>query len=247
MADKHYILKRFINVNVFHHRRQDEDAPGPTRLPFPVRLAIVVVALPLLIALSPGWEAALVAVLFYLYGSIPYATLISRALVGKRMEQEGSGNVGVANTYMNAGMLAGSLTVAGEVSKGLLPLLVSYLYFDYSILVSALFLCASLLGTNFSVYNKLLGGMGTTMVLWSLLFLSPLSLIGVVVVIFASYLLTKDTFWMTAITYASGPFVVTLLDGRWPLVFFAVFAGVVYLLKFRRSMDEFERSKRLKA
>ncbi|HNU36088.1 MAG TPA: glycerol-3-phosphate acyltransferase, partial [Methanomassiliicoccales archaeon] len=142
---------------------------SPTRLPFIVRLSAVLASIPVLLYFAEGWGMALVIVLFYLYGSIPYATLVSRKLVGKRMEEEGSGSVGVANTYMNAGMLAGSLTVAGEVSKGLLPLLLSYLYFDYSILASALFLSASLLGTNFSVYNKLLGGMGTTMVLWSML------------------------------------------------------------------------------
>jgi hypothetical protein len=71
-------------------------------------------------------------------------------------------------------------------------------------------------------------------------------LIGILVVLFASYFLIKDTFWMTVITYASGPFVVLLADGRWPLIGFAVFAGSVYILKFRRSMDEFELSKKLK-
>jgi glycerol-3-phosphate acyltransferase PlsY len=199
-----------------------------------------------MLILSEGWEMALVVALFYLYGSIPYATLVSRKLVGKKMEEEGSGSVGVANTYMNAGMLAGSLTVAGEVSKGLLPLLLSYLYFDYSILASALFLAASLLGTNFSVYNRLLGGMGTTMILWSMLVVSLFSFIGIIIVLFACYFLIKDTFWMTVITYASGPFVIFIADGRWPLIGFAVFAATVYLLKFRRSMDEFELSKKLK-
>jgi glycerol-3-phosphate acyltransferase PlsY len=143
-------------------------------------------------------------------------------------------------------MLAGSLTVVGEVSKGLLPLLVSYLYFDYAILASAVFLSASLLGTNFSVYNRLLGGMGTTMVLWSMLVVSLFSFLGIIAVLFASYLLIKDTYWMTIVTYASGPLVVYFIDGRWPLVGFAVFGAAVYLLKFRRSMDEFARSEKLK-
>ncbi len=219
---------------------------SPTRLPFIVRLSAVLASIPVLLYFAEGWGMALVIVLFYLYGSIPYATLVSRKLVGKRMEEEGSGSVGVANTYMNAGMLAGSLTVAGEVSKGLLPLLLSYLYFDYSILASALFLSASLLGTNFSVYNKLLGGMGTTMVLWSMLVVSLFSFLGIIAVLFASYLLIKDTYWMTVVTYASGPLVVYFIDGRLPLVGFAVFGAAVYLLKFRRSMDEFARSEKLK-
>jgi len=136
--------------------------------------------------------------------------------------------------------------VAGEVSKGLLPLLVSYLFFDYSILASAVFLSASLLGTNFSMYNRLLGGMGTTMVLWSLLVVSTFSFIGVIVVLLGSYFLIKDTYWMTVVTYAVGPLVVYFLDGRWPLVGFAMFAAAVYILKFRRSLDEFARSEKLR-
>ena len=228
------------------HQHGGVEGTSPSRLPFIVRLSVVMVTLPILLFLSKGWEMALAAAAFYLYGSIPYAALVSRRLVGKKIEEEGSGSVGVANTYMNAGMLAGSLTVAGEVSKGLLPLLISYLYFDYSILASAVFLAASLLGTNFSVYNRLLGGMGTTMVLWSLLIVSPLSFLGILIVLFASYFLIKDTYWMTVITYASGPLVVLIADGRWPLIGFAVFAAAIYILKFRRSMDEFERSKRLK-
>jgi len=231
---------------MLHKMSGDTGEQSPPRLPFVVRLLAVLVSLPILLFFSEGWEMALVVLLFYLYGSIPYATLVSRKLVGKKMEEEGSGNVGVANTYMNAGMVAGSLTVAGEVSKGLLPLLISYLYFDYSILASALFLSASLLGTNFSVYNKLLGGMGTTMVLWSMLVVSLFSFIGIIAVLFASYFLIKDTYWMTVVTYASGPLVVYLIDGRWPLVGFAVFGAAVYLLKFRRSMDEFARSEKLK-
>lgn len=227
-----------------HHHVLSENEGPPVRLPFLARLTVVVISLAILTLFAQVWDIVLVLILFYLYGSVPYATIVSRYLVGKKMEEEGSGSVGVANTYMNAGMKAGSLTVAGEVSKGLLPLLVSYLFFDYSVLASSIFLAASLLGTNFSIYNRLLGGMGTTMVLWSLLIISPFSLIGILVVLFGSYILIKDTFWMTVIVYASGPFVVLFADGRWPLIGFAVFAGTIYLFKFRRSMDEFERSKR---
>ncbi|MCG7843966.1 MAG: glycerol-3-phosphate acyltransferase, partial [Methanomassiliicoccales archaeon] len=208
-----------------------------------MRLTTVLVSIALLLFFAPSWEAMLVLLLFYLYGSIPYATIVSRKLVGKKIEQEGSGSVGVANSYMNAGMLAGSLTVAGEVSKGLLPLFISFLFFDYSVLASVLFLSASLLGTNFSILNRLLGGMGTTMVMWSLLIISPFSLVGILLVLFASYFLIKDTYWMTVVTYASGPLVIYLVDGRWPLVGLGLFAAVIYLLKFRRSMDEFELSK----
>jgi glycerol-3-phosphate acyltransferase PlsY len=218
----------------------------PQRLPFALRSAAVLVCLPLLILISNDPYLALAVASFYLYGSIPYATLVSRRFVGRRMEDVGSGSVGVANTYMNAGMVPGTLTVIGEISKGLLPLFVSYLLFDYVILASSLMLCASLLGTNFSIFNRLLGGMGTTMVLWSLLVVSTFSFLGVIAVLLVSKVVVKDTFWMTVITYASGPMVVYLVDGRWPLVGFAVFAAAIYILKFRRSLDEFERSKALK-
>lgn len=227
-------------------REVTDAAATPERLPITVRAAIVLMSMTIFLLISGRWELAFAVATFYLYGSIPYATLVSLRFTGKRMEEVGSGSVGVANTYMNAGMVPGTLTVIGEISKGLLPLAISYLMFDYHVLASALMLGASLLGTNFSLFNRLLGGMGTTMVLWSLLVISPLSLLGIVAVLIISKLVIRDTFWMTVITYATGPVVVMLLDGRLPLVGFAVFAAVIYLLKFRRSLDEFERSERMK-
>ena len=66
---------------------------------------------------------ALVA-LAYLCGSIPTGVLLSRRR-GVDPRDIGSGNIGATNVTRAAGATAGLLTLAGDVAKGLVPVLVA--------------------------------------------------------------------------------------------------------------------------
>ena len=65
----------------------------------------------------------------FLSGSVPWALLIGKTLVGKDIRSVGDGNPGSANLWMLGGWAPGVLSLILEVSKGLLPVCVAFSYF----------------------------------------------------------------------------------------------------------------------
>ena len=130
---------------------------------------------------------ALIAVLVaasYLYGAIPYAYLGTYLTTGRKLTQEGTGNVGVINAFHVGGFWVVVLTISGEISKALLALGLAGYFFPGQLYVRLLSLMAAFFGTNFSPFLGFRGGKGATLLTWGQLFLSPwvvavLALIGV--------------------------------------------------------------------
>jgi acyl phosphate:glycerol-3-phosphate acyltransferase len=205
----------------------------------PMKIAIILVTLALLFMTATSDGQRYGPILFYVYGSLPFAYIFTYLKTGKRIYEENSTNVGVANSYNTAGMLVGTLTVIGEISKGLLPLLMSYLLFGYSLEVTAYLLIGSLLGTNFSIFLKLKGGMGTTMMLWSFLFISPLLLLAILVLMVVCLKFMKKTYHVAPFVYAMAPILALTIDGRLTVVLLALYVAALYIIKFRPEMDDF--------
>jgi glycerol-3-phosphate acyltransferase PlsY len=59
----------------------------------------------------------------YLLGSVPCGLLAGKALKGVDLRTVGSGNIGTANAFRELGKVGGSLTLAGDLAKGLLPVM----------------------------------------------------------------------------------------------------------------------------
>ena len=67
----------------------------------------------------------LLALLAYLLGSLSFAILLSRLAGGPDPRDGGSGNPGASNMLRLAGKKLAILTLLGDLSKGLLPVLVA--------------------------------------------------------------------------------------------------------------------------
>jgi glycerol-3-phosphate acyltransferase PlsY len=209
-------------------------------LTVPMKLAIIIATFVVLLVTASTDIQRYGPILFYLYGSLPFAYILTYACTGKRITEENSTNVGVANAYNSAGMMVGTLTVIGEVSKGLVPLLVSYLWFNFSLDVSVFLLIGSLLGTNFSIFLRFKGGMGTTMMLWSFLFLSPLVLVAILLIMVVGLKVIKDGYWVALLTYGLAPLLALVLDGRLAFVLLTLYVAVLFIIKFRPELNDFE-------
>lgn len=210
-----------------------------------LKVAIVGTCLFVLLIIGPSNVEKFGPLLTYCYGSIPFGFIITKYWTGKDLSAEGSTNVGMANSYNVGGMVPAIITVTGEISKALIPLAVSYLFFDFSLTISCALLVGCYLGTNFSMFLNGKGGMGTTMMLWSLIFLSPFSAIALLVFMAITMKLMKDSYHMALLNYAVGPFLVAIIDQRLVLVFFVTFAAFIYLIKLKRDMDDFVVRKRM--
>ena len=103
--------------------------------------------------------AALCALGAYLLGSIPFAILVSRAMGLADPRTYGSRNVGATNVLRSGNRIAAILTLAGDVAKGWVAVLVARA-FGASDEVIAIVALAAFIGHIFPVWLRFRGGKG---------------------------------------------------------------------------------------
>lgn len=95
----------------------------------------------------------------YLLGSISSAIIVCRVMGLPDPRQEGSGNPGATNVMRIGGKKAAAITLAGDMLKGLLPVLVAQ-FLGASLPVLALVALAAFLGHLFPLFFAFQGGKG---------------------------------------------------------------------------------------
>lgn len=95
----------------------------------------------------------------YLLGSIPVGFILCFLTQKKDIRHEGSGNIGATNVLRISGKAAGFSTLALDILKGIIPVIIGKIYFDSPFLV---FLggAAAISGHLFPVFLKFKGGKG---------------------------------------------------------------------------------------
>ena len=109
----------------------------------------------------------------YLFGSIATAVLVSRALGVADPRSAGSGNPGATNVLRLSGRKAAAFTLAGDVLKGVVPVLAARAA-DLPPAVLALVGLAAFLGHLFPVFFAFRGGKGVATALGALVGMDPL-------------------------------------------------------------------------
>jgi glycerol-3-phosphate acyltransferase PlsY len=138
-----------------------------------------------------GWPcAAVLVVAAYLYGSVNWATIITRRVKGEDIRQLGTGNPGAANVGRNLGRGWGAAVYFLDLSKGLLPLLAGRLLLfrnDTPWDVAALGLTgiASIAGHCRSIFHRFRGGGGIATSMGVFLVLIPVEFVVSVLLGFA--------------------------------------------------------------
>ncbi len=101
----------------------------------------------------------LLPVFAYLLGSVSSAIVIARLFGLTDPRQVGSGNPGATNILRYGGKKAAALTLAGDLLKGVIPVLVAHAL-GAEPLILALTLLAAFLGHVFPVFHGFKGGKG---------------------------------------------------------------------------------------
>jgi len=135
-----------------------------------------------------------VILLAYLIGSIPMAYIVGRATKKIDIRHYGSGNVGASNIWFQVGKWAAIPLGAFDVLvKGAFPVyLAQELVGTGPWIVMAAGL-STVIGHNWSLYLKLTGGRGITVVLGVLLILAWKELVALVVVALAGWLVFRSS------------------------------------------------------
>jgi glycerol-3-phosphate acyltransferase PlsY len=95
----------------------------------------------------------------YLLGAMPFGLLISRTCCGIDPREQGSGNIGATNVGRLCGTKYGALTLALDMLKGFLPVLLAASFSD-SYFFLTLVATAAVCGHMFSVFLHGKGGKG---------------------------------------------------------------------------------------
>ena len=126
-------------------------------------------------------KVALLVVLAFFMGSVPFGLLFARLLGEKDPREVGSGNVGATNVARAAGKVAGVLTLVLDAAKGYLPVFLAWSWLkgpDYVALVGLF----AILGHCYSPFLGFKGGKGVATGLGVYLALSPLAVVLAAVV-----------------------------------------------------------------
>lgn len=169
----------------------------------------------------------------YLLGAVPFGKIIARLAAQIDITKRGSKNIGATNVARELGIKWGLLTLALDVLKGLVPILVFSAYSleaDLSgrIALAAVSLCP-LLGHQFSIFIGFRGGKGVATALGIYLALSPAScLLGLL--IFLLVVLKWDFISLGSMVSAGSiPIFLTLFHQPKPVILASVvMAALIY-------------------
>ena len=115
------------------------------------------------------FEIFLVFFFSYLSGSIPSGLILTKLFLNKDIRDVGSKNIGATNVLRTGNKLVAILTLILDIIKGVLPVIITSVYFTDLIYLSGLM---AFLGHIFPIWLKFKGGKGVATYLGIILALS---------------------------------------------------------------------------
>lgn len=136
---------------------------------------------------------SLIILIAYLLGSIPFGYLIVRFSEGADVRATGSGGTGATNVSRKAGKWAGILTLALDVTKGMVAVLIAQWFAGTNenlLWLSAAAGFACIVGHVFPVWLRFRGGKGVATGLGVFFVLAPPAMLCTVATFFVVFKLT---------------------------------------------------------
>ena len=110
-------------------------------------------------------ECVVMAIIAYLIGSINFSVILSKKMAGFDVREKGSGNAGTTNMLRSVGKKAAAITLACDILKGVVAILIAMLIgrmvegSNAALLVQVAGV-AVILGHTFPIFFKFKGGKG---------------------------------------------------------------------------------------
>ena len=114
-------------------------------------------------------EIFTVFIISYFSGSIPFGLILTKIFLNRDLRKIGSKNIGATNVLRTGNKIVAGLTLFLDISKGIIPILITKEYFTDLIYLSSL---AALLGHIFPVWLRFKGGKGVATYLGIIFILS---------------------------------------------------------------------------
>jgi glycerol-3-phosphate acyltransferase PlsY len=196
---------------------------------------------------TPLIIASLFVLVAYLLGSIPTGYLAGRYLGGIDIREYGSGSTGATNVLRTIGKKTAIATLAIDLLKGSLALLLVNLFYAFvpgailptswqSWLITATAL-AAVLGHSRSIWLNFTGGKSVATSLGVLLVMNPILALGTLTA-FGIVLAISRIVSLSSISAAIAVIILTVvLEQPLPYVLFAAIAGVYVIVRHRSNIQ----------
>jgi len=172
---------------------------------------------------------------FYLLGAFPSGKLVSKSF-GVNLENQGSGNVGATNVARVVGKKAGIMTLALDVFKGFIGVVIANMIWGQASL-NSLVAIVVVLGHCFSIPGKLKGGKGVATALGAIIALDWAIAIAAVV-IFISIFFIGRIISLASISTALMVPIVALVIGREDTIAIALCViGILIVFRHRENVE----------
>lgn len=165
----------------------------------------------------------------FIIGSIPFGAVIAR-IRGLDIRKVGSGNIGATNVLRSMGKGYAILTLAGDILKGILAVLLGE-YFMGSPDMAGVIGLSAILGHNFSVFHGFRGGKGVATSIGVLMVYSPKAALVTVILWLAVVFITKYSSLGAIISFAALPVNIFLLDYTKGKLIISVIIALLLILR----------------
>jgi len=153
---------------------------------------------------------ALITIVGYLLGSIPFGYILIRVFRGADIRKSGSGNIGATNVARSSPAL-GILTLALDALKGLLAVGLSLLLFPGQNVLAESAALAAMLGHMFPIWLDFHGGKGVATGLGAFVLLAPKAILLTIAVFVVVAAATRYISLASIVSAAALPFLVWVL------------------------------------
>lgn len=180
--------------------------------------------------------------LAYLIGSLPIAWIATKLRTGADIRRLGTGNVGVMNSALQGGRLAGLIVLLGEAGKGFAAVALTRA-FELDPLLTGLTVAAAVFGTQRMIWLGGAGGRGNTCGAAALLVLSPHALAAGLGVWMLVRLISRSSFVATRAALLAWPLLFGLISESWVQAACVGLICGLYLYVQRPETDDHTRMK----
>ncbi|MBQ7171529.1 MAG: glycerol-3-phosphate 1-O-acyltransferase PlsY [Clostridia bacterium] len=189
----------------------------------------------------------------YFLGSVNTGILYSKLRYRQDIRDYGSKNAGMTNMLRTYGKSAAAVTLAGDVLKAVIAVLIARVIGAYivpgKVIVdltsyTAAFFCVT--GHCFPVYHKFRGGKGVAAAAGAMLILSPLTFLICLAVFLILVLWTKYVSLGSVIAALMYPLVLSRVGGPGVSVLFALAIGLLVVFRHKENIKRLREGKEKK-
>ncbi|MGA2183957.1 MAG: glycerol-3-phosphate 1-O-acyltransferase PlsY [Bryobacteraceae bacterium] len=173
----------------------------------------------------------------YLIGGIPFGYLLVKLTTGRDVREFGSGNIGATNVLRTTGRGIGVATLLLDILKGAAAVWLADHFTHGSALWMSVAALAVMLGHAFPVFLKFKGGKAVASFVGAFAYLTPVSLLSVVVLFVVVVAITRYISLGSIVAAGVFPLCVWLIQHpAWPVIAASLIAGAFIIWRHRANI-----------